>query len=219
VQIFVGDQHGLNTIEHQPAKIAAIEGIWETERGAPLMLFAWPNEKTRTNDYAISVPKVASLILTHEMDGEVKGLSEFGDKHPPVAQVFWTFRIMVGMGMLMLAASWLGAFMLLRKREMPRWLLRGYAALTFSGWIAVLAGWLTTEIGRQPYVVYGVILTADTASNVAAPYIMTTLIGYTLVYGLLLISYMVVLTQLARKEAEGKGREEPPLGALGPTVI
>ena len=219
IQIFVGDQHGLNTLEHQPAKIAAIEGIWETERGAPLMLFALPNEKTRTNDYAISVPRIASLILTHEMDGEVKGLSEFGDKHPPVAQVFWTFRIMVGMGMLMLAASWLGAFMLLRKREMPRWLLRGYAALTFSGWIAVLAGWLTTEIGRQPYVVYGVILTADTASNVAAPYIMTTLIGYTLVYGLLLVSYMVVITQLARKEAEGKGREEPPLGALGPTVL
>ncbi len=219
VQIFVGDQHGLNTLEHQPAKIAAIEGIWETERGAPLLLFAWPNEKTRTNDYAISVPKVASLILTHEMNGEVKGLVEFGDKHPPVAQVFWTFRIMVGVGMVMLAASWLGAFMLLRKRAMPRWLLRGYAALTFSGWIAVLAGWLTTEIGRQPYVVYGVILTADTASNVAAPYIMTTLIGYTLVYGLLLVSYMVVLTQLARKEAEGKGREEPPLGALGPTVL
>ncbi|MEO8006611.1 MAG: cytochrome ubiquinol oxidase subunit I [Betaproteobacteria bacterium] len=219
VQIFVGDQHGLNTLEHQPAKIAAIEGIWETERGAPLMLFALPNEKTRTNDYAISVPRIASLILTHEMDGEVKGLSEFGDKHPPVAQVFWTFRIMVGMGMLMLAASWLGAFVLMRKREMPRWLLRGYAALTFSGWIAVLAGWLTTEIGRQPYVVYGLILTADTASNVAAPYIMTTLIGYTLVYGLLLVSYMVVLTQLARKEAEGKGREEPPLGALGPTVL
>jgi cytochrome d ubiquinol oxidase subunit I len=219
VQIFVGDQHGLNTLEHQPAKIAAIEGIWETERGAPLMLFALPNEKTRANDYAISLPKGASLILRHEWDGEVKGLSEFGDKHPPVAQVFWTFRIMVGMGMLMLAASWLGAFMLLRKREMPRWLLRGYAALTFSGWIAVLAGWLTTEIGRQPYVVYGVILTADTASNVAAPYIMTTLIGYSLVYGLLLVSYMVVLTQLARKEAEGKGREEPPLGALGPTVL
>jgi cytochrome d ubiquinol oxidase subunit I len=219
LQIFVGDQHGLNTLEHQPAKIAAIEGIWETERGAPLLLFAWPNEKTRTNDHAISVPKGASLILTHEIDGEVKGLSEFGDKHPPVAQVFWTFRIMVGMGMLMLAASWLGAFMLLRKHEMPRWLLRGYAALTFSGWIAVLAGWLTTEIGRQPYVVYGVILTADTASNVAAPYIMTTLIGYTLVYGLLLVSYMVVLTQLARKEAEGKGREEPLLGALGPTVL
>lgn len=219
VQIFVGDQHGLNTLEHQPAKIAAIEGIWETERGAPLMLFALPNEKSRTNDYAISVPRMASLILTHDMDGEVKGLSEFGDKHPPVAQVFWTFRIMVGMGMLMLAASWLGAFMLLREREMPDWLLRAYAALTFSGWIAVLAGWLTTEIGRQPYVVYGVILTADTASNVAAPYIMTTLIGYTLVYGLLLISYMVVLTQLARKEAEGKGREEPPLGALGPTVL
>ncbi|HVY07734.1 MAG TPA: cytochrome ubiquinol oxidase subunit I [Burkholderiales bacterium] len=219
IQIFVGDQHGLNTLEHQPAKIAAIEGIWETEKGAPLMLFALPNKETRTNDFAVSVPKFASLILTHELDGEVKGLSEFGDMHPPVAQVFWTFRIMVGVGLLMLAASWLGGFLLWRKRQFPAWLLRGFAALTFSGWVAVLAGWLTTEIGRQPYIVYGLILTADTASKVPAPYIASTLVGYALVYGLLLVSYMVVLTQLARKEAEGKGREEPLPGAVGQQVL
>jgi cytochrome bd ubiquinol oxidase subunit I len=216
LQIWVGDQHGLNTLEHQPAKIAAIEAIWETERGAPLMLFALPNQETRSNDYAISLPKIASLILTHEFDGEVKGLSEFGDKHPPVATVFWTFRVMVGVGMLMLAASWLGALLLIRRREFPRWVLWMYSAMTFSGWVAVLAGWLTTEIGRQPYIVYGVILTADTASSVPARYIATTLIGYTLIYSLLLVSYMVVLTQLARKEAEGKGRELPAPGALGP---
>ena len=219
VQIWVGDQHGLNTLEHQPAKIAAIEAIWETERGAPLLLFALPNKVTRSNDYAISVPKGASLILTHELDGELKGLAQFGDKHPPVATVFWTFRIMVGVGMLMLAASWLGALLLMRRREFPRWMLWMYSTMTFSGWIAVLAGWLTTEIGRQPYIVYGLILTADTASMVPAPYIATTLIGYALVYSLLLISYMVVLTQLARKEAEGKGREEPAPGAMAPQVL
>ncbi len=219
LQILVGDLHGLNTLEHQPAKIAAIEAIWETERGAPLMLFAMPNEKTRSNDYGIALPQGASLILTHKLDGELKGLSEFGDKHPPVAAVFWTFRVMVGVGLLMLAASWLGALLLLRRGEFPRWLLRAYSGMTFSGWIAVLAGWLTTEIGRQPYIVYGVILTADTASKVPAPYIATTLIGYALIYTLLLISYMVVLTQLARKEAEGKGRDLPMRGALDPQVL
>jgi len=218
LQILVGDQHGLNTLEHQPAKIAAIEAIWDTERGVPLLLFAMPNKQTRSNDYAISLPKIASLILTHEIDGEVKGLSEFGDKHPPVATVFWTFRVMVGVGMLMLAASWLGVPSLIRRREIPKWLLLAYSGMTFSGWIAVLAGWLTTEIGRQPYIVYGVILTADTASAVPTRYIAATLVGYAVVYALLLVSYMVVLTQLARKEAEGKGRDEPLPGTLGPQV-
>jgi cytochrome bd ubiquinol oxidase subunit I len=219
LQILVGDLHGLNTLEHQPAKIAAIEGIWNTERGAPLLLFAMPNKETRSNDYAVSVPKGASLILMHKSDGEIRGLAEFGDKHPPVAQVFWTFRVMVGMGMLMLAASWFGALSLIRRREFSRRVLWGYAGMTFSGWIAVLAGWLTTEIGRQPYIVYGVILTADTASDVAAANIAATLAGYTAVYALLLVSYMVVLTQLARKEAEGKGRPVPLPGALGPQVL
>jgi cytochrome d ubiquinol oxidase subunit I len=126
---------------------------------------------------------------------------------------------MVGMGLLMLAASWLGSLLLIRRREFPRWLLRIYSAMTFSGWIAVLAGWLTTEIGRQPFVVYGVILTADTASTVPARYIAATLAAYALVYVLLLVAYMVVVTQLARKEAEGEGRDEPLPGAPGPQVL
>ena len=204
VQIFVGDQHGLNTLEHQPAKIAAIEGIWETERGAPLLLFAWPNKEERRNDYAIEIPGMASFILTHDIEGEVKGLNEFGDKHPPVAQVFWSFRIMVGVGMLMLLVSWTAAFVEWRRRLAPRWLLRALAAMTFSGWVAVLAGWLTTEIGRQPYLVYGVLTTAEAASNVPAPHIALTLAGYAIVYTLLLLSYMVVVTQLAIKEAAGQ---------------
>jgi cytochrome d ubiquinol oxidase subunit I len=219
VQIFVGDLHGLNTLEHQPAKIAAIEAIWETERGAPLLLFALPNKETRSNDYAIGLPKGASLILKHDPEGEIKGLAEFGDKHPPVATVFWTFRVMVGVGMLMLALAWAGAFLLMRRRDFPNWLLWGFAAMTFSGWIAVLAGWLTTEIGRQPYIVYDAILTVDTASTVPTSYVAVSLAGYALVYALLLISYMVVLTQLARKESEGKGRDLPAPGTLGVQVL
>ena len=209
VQIIVGDLHGLNTLEHQPAKIAAIEGIWESGRNVPLLLFALPNQAERRNDYAVAVPGVASLILTHEFDGEVKGLSEFGDKHPPVAPVFWSFRVMVGVGVLMLALSWLGALYLLRRREIPRRLLQGFAGMAFSGWLAVLAGWLTAEIGRQPYVVYGVITTAETASDVPAPYIALTLVSYLVVYTLLLISYMVVVTQLAVKDAAGEKPPEP----------
>jgi cytochrome d ubiquinol oxidase subunit I len=101
-----GDLHGLNTLEHQPAKIAAIEGIWHTEKGAPLTLFGWPNEKEGRTDYAVQVPKLASLILAHDINAEIKGLNEFPNAHPPVAPVFWSFRVMVGMGMLMLAVSW-----------------------------------------------------------------------------------------------------------------
>ncbi|HWQ37719.1 MAG TPA: cytochrome ubiquinol oxidase subunit I [Burkholderiales bacterium] len=204
VQILVGDLHGLNTLEHQPAKIAAIEGIWETGRGVPLLLFALPNERERRNDYAIAIPKGASWILTHDADGELKGLNEFPGAHPPVAAVFWSFRLMVGVGVLMLAFAWFGSVVLLRKREPPRWLLRGFAAMTFSGWVATLAGWYTTEIGRQPYLVYGVITTAETASSVPAGDIALTLIGYAIVYALLLVSYMVVLTQLAIKDATGE---------------
>ena len=203
VQIFVGDMHGLNTLEHQPAKIAAVEAIWETGRGVPLMLFAWPNEKERRNDYAISIPKGASLILRHSPDAEVRGLNEFRDQHPPVAPVFFTFRLMVGIGVLMLASAWIGGWVLWRRGELPRWMLRGFAALTFVGWIATLAGWLTTEIGRQPYLVYGMLTTAEAASTVPAGNIALTLIGYTAVYTLLLVSYLIVVTQIARKEAEG----------------
>jgi cytochrome d ubiquinol oxidase subunit I len=218
VQIFLGDLHGLNTLEHQPAKIAAIEGVWQTNRGVPLLLFAWPNAEKKRNDFAIGIPKAASLILTHDPDGEIRGLNEFEGKHPPVAQVFWSFRVMVGVGMLMLAIAWMGAFYLLRRRDPPHWLLLGFAGMAFSGWVAVLAGWLTTEIGRQPYVVYGVITTAETASAVPGAYIALALIGYALVYALLMISYMVVITQLALKEVDGEHATTQPTGTPNPVA-
>ncbi|MEO7710670.1 MAG: cytochrome ubiquinol oxidase subunit I, partial [Caldimonas sp.] len=159
VQIFVGDLHGLNTLQHQPAKIAAMEGVWKTERGAPLLLFAIPDGAKRLNHFALEVPRVASLILTHELDGEIKGLDEFRDRHPPPLPVFFAFRAMVGMGMLMLATSWVGVWLYRRARwrpeRLPRALLWVCAGMTFSGWVATVAGWYVTEIGRQPFIVHG----------------------------------------------------------------
>jgi len=121
IPVFVGDLHGLNTLEHQPAKIAAMEGIWHTEKGAPLLLFALPDEAGRKNDAVISVPKLASLILTHDTEGEIRGLDQFEGKHPPVAPVFWAFRVMVGMGVLMLLTSWFAALKLRRSGSLSTW--------------------------------------------------------------------------------------------------
>jgi len=198
LQIFVGDLHGLNTLEHQPAKVAAMEGVWQTERGAPALLFAIPNAQERRNDYAIGIPKLASLILTHELDGEIKGLDEFENAHPPVGPVFWAFRVMVGVGMLMLLTAWTSTWLMRGGRDLPRWLLRGLVGMTFSGWIATLAGWYVTEIGRQPWLVYGVLRTADAASKVPAPIIGLSLSAYLMIYVLLLLAYVSVLFHLAR---------------------
>ncbi|MGH8622642.1 MAG: cytochrome ubiquinol oxidase subunit I [Burkholderiales bacterium] len=211
VQAFVGDRHGLNTLEHQPAKIAAMEAIWKTEKGVPLVLFAIPNAEKRRNDFAIEIPKGASLILRHDPDAELKGLDAFAPNTPPVAPVFFAFRVMVGMAVLMIALSWLGAWMLRTGAVPPRWLLWTFAGFTFSGWIATLAGWLVTEIGRQPWLVTGLLLTADAAGPVSGAQLGASLTGYIITYGIMLIAYMVVLTHMA-----GKGsRPEPrPAAAM-----
>jgi cytochrome bd ubiquinol oxidase subunit I len=198
LQIFVGDMHGLNTLKYQPAKVAAIEAVWETEKGAPLTLFGFPNEETRKTDAAIQVPKLASLVLTHDIDGEIKGLNEFKGKHPPVAPVFWAFRVMVGVGMAMLLVSWWCAWSL-RRDAIKTLQLRILNAMAFSGWVALLAGWYVTEIGRQPWLVYGVMTTQQAVSNVAAPMVGTTLALYLILYAFLLVSYISVLFYLARK--------------------
>ncbi len=203
IQIFVGDLHGLNTLKHQPAKIAAMEGVWETERGAPLLLFAWPDEAARTNHVEIGIPKLASLILTHELDGEIKGLNEFQGAHPPVKPVFFAFRLMVGIGMLMLLTSW-GAWWLLRRRgwapeRLPRPLLGWMALMGFSGWVATLAGWYVTEIGRQPFMVYGQLRIAELASTTPSAHIALTLAAYVTVYLALIVAYVHVLRHLAKK--------------------
>jgi cytochrome d ubiquinol oxidase subunit I len=213
MQILVGDMHGLNTLEHQPAKVAAMEGNWETRGNVPLVLFAIPNERERRNDYAVEIPNGASFILKHKAEGVVPGLNDYVGKHPPVAPVFYAFRIMVGIGMAMLALSWLGSFFLWRRGEIPQILAWAFVAMTFSGWVATLAGWYVTEIGRQPWLVTGVLTTAQAASSVPAGMIGTTLGLYLAIYALLLVAYISVLFHLARK-AGGK----PPSEAPGYTV-
>ena len=211
LQILVGDAHGLNTLEHQPAKIAAMEGIWNTERGAPVLLFAWPNAARKRNDYAIGVPNGASLILTHTLNGEIKGINEFGDRHPPVFPLFWGFRVMVGMALLMLSVSWLSAWRLRKHGEPSPWLARALTAMTFSGWLATLAGWYVTEIGRQPYLVYGLLLTKDAASSTPAPMIGLSLAMYLSLYVCLILAYASVLLHLARKRG-APAKAAPDLG-------
>ena len=211
IQILVGDLHGTNTLKYQPAKIAAIEGIWNTEKGAPIVLFGWPDKLTKTNLYAIEIPKLASLILTHDPDGEVKGLNEFEGKHPPVAPVFWAFRVMVGTGLLMLLVSWFGVFTLCKRtvNTLPTVYLKTLAAMSFAGWIATVAGWYVTEIGRQPYIVYGVVTVAETAAKHAPAMIGATLAAYLVLYVFLLISYVWVVKGLSEKSTRGQAPTLP----------
>ena len=196
LQILVGDLHGLNTLEHQPAKIAALEAIWKTERGAALTLVGIPNEDERRTEYAVMLPRGAALVLAHDANAELKGLDSF-DEHPPVAPVFLAFRVMVGMGVLMLFLSWIGTWVL--RKNTPRWLLWSFASFTFAGWVATLAGWLVTEIGRQPWLVYGILLTADAAGGASGAELGASLTAYIATYAVLLLSYMVTLTHLAGK--------------------
>ncbi|CAM3702693.1 cytochrome ubiquinol oxidase subunit I [Polaromonas hydrogenivorans] len=216
LQILAGDFHGLNTMEHQPAKLAAMEGIWQTQKGVPAVLFALPDEKAKENRYEIGIPKLASLYLTHHLDGEVRGLNEFEGKHPPVAPVFWAFRIMVGMGMLMLAVSWSSVLQLAPWKKDParnlrNWQARALVAMTFAGWVALVAGWYTTEIGRQPWLVSGVLTAADAASQVVAPKIAFTLSLYLALYAALIVAYVSVVFYLARhKTPADSGMEDTP---------
>jgi cytochrome d ubiquinol oxidase subunit I len=212
VQIFVGDQHGLNTLEHQPAKVAAMEALWKTQRGAPLVLFALPDAATQSNRFALEIPRGAALILTHDPDGELKGIDAFPGAHPPVAPLFWSFRIMVGTGVLMLVTSWLGVWLIWRQRRnnsaltLPRWMLAGLVGMTLSGWLATVAGWYVTEIGRQPYLVYRYLKTAEAASNVPPAHIALTLTAYLIVYVLLIVAYVSVLRHMAEKPVEDLSR-------------
>ena len=214
LQILAGDLHGLNTLEHQPAKIAAMEGIWETQRQAPAVIFGLPNEGTRSNHYELSIPGLASLYLGHSLDAEIKGLNDFA-QHPPVAPVFFAFRAMVGIGLAMLAASWLAAWRSRRGRELPRWLLQVLVAMTFSGWVAVLAGWYVTEIGRQPWLVTGVLTTAQAVASVPAPMVASTLAMWLSMYVLLLMAYVAVVFRLARKADSQDGAPTAPAGPSG----
>ncbi|MEQ8656072.1 MAG: cytochrome ubiquinol oxidase subunit I [Hyphomicrobiales bacterium] len=227
LQIVAGDFHGLNTLEHQPAKVAAMEGNWETRGNVPLLLFALPDEEARENRFEIGIPNGASLILKHHADGVVPGLNDFVAEdgtpmHPPVNAVFWSFRIMVGTGLAMLALSWVTAGIIWRRGlENPNpWMLRAFVAMTFSGWLATLAGWYTTEIGRQPWLVNGVLRTYEAVADVPAPMVLSTLLVYLAIYVGLTLAYVSVLFYLARKAARGEPQKPmTPTSGAAVTMI
>lgn len=198
-QAFVGDMHGLNTLEHQPAKVAAMEGHWETGGHVPLLLFAVPDQAARTNHFEIAIPSMASIILRHDPAGVIQGLNDFPGEHPPVAPVFYAFRIMVGIGLLMIGTAWFCAWWMWRRGELPRLVLYGLAGMSFAGWVATLAGWYVTEIGRQPWLVHGVLTTAQAAGPVPAGNIALTLAMYITIYLLLLGAYVTTIFRLAMK--------------------
>ena len=203
VQIVVGDLHGLNTLKYQPAKLAAMEGIWETQKGVPAVLFAIPDQASQSNRYEIAIPKLASFYLTHDWNGEVKGIKEFGEQHPPVGPVFWAFRIMVGVGLLMLAVSWFATYELKFKSSLSKRTAIVLVAMTFAGWVALISGWYVTEIGRQPWLVHGVLTTAQAASQVPAGNIAISLAMYLTLYVALLSAYVSVVFYLAKKAVNG----------------
>jgi cytochrome d ubiquinol oxidase subunit I len=220
LQAVMGDFHGLNTLEHQPAKVSAMEGIWETKRGAPLKLFGWPDQEEEKTKYALEIPKLSSLILTHDLNGEVKGLKEWPkDERPPVAWVFWTFRIMVGMGVLMIFTGVTAAVLFLRKQLFSkRWFQLWCMAMTPTGFVAVLAGWFVTEIGRQPYIIHGVMRTAEAVSPVMGSQIALSLLAFSFSYVFVFGAGSYYIIRLIAKGPEDSektygahGIKEPPL--------
>jgi cytochrome d ubiquinol oxidase subunit I len=220
LQLAVGDLHGLNTLEHQPVKVAAMEGNWERGTGVPLLLFAWPDEAAEANRYEIGIPDGASLVLGHSPDAEVPGLTDVpADERPPVAIVFFAFRVMVGIGLLMIGAAWAGVLL---RRRLPAsrrflWLL---AAMTPAGFVATLAGWTVTEVGRQPWTVQGLMRTADSVTpQLAAPTVMTSLLLFAVVYHLVLAAFLYFAFRAVRNGPAPDAA--PPSGepVLAPNMV
>ncbi len=221
-QIVMGDLHGLNTLKYQPAKIAAMEGHWDTESPAPLILFGMPNMATEHTDYALKIPVLGSLILTHTLDGKLPGLKDFKPSDRPYAPVvFWSFRIMVGIGFLMLG---LGLFALVQRYRgwlyESVWLHRAAVAMAPSGFVALLAGWVTTEVGRQPFTVYGALRTADSVSPIGLPGVATSLAAFGVVYLLVFgAGFLFLMRLMAKPPVPGEAGPSPqqPLRSAGIT--
>lgn len=215
LQLVIGDLHGLNTQEHQPAKVAAMEGHFETRSGAPFYVVGWPDRDAAETKYALAIPKLGSLILHHDPNAEVTGLDAFpSEDWPNVALVFWCFRIMVGLGVLMiLYGACAGVLMLRRRLFDARWLHRWAVVMAPSGLIAILAGWFVTEIGRQPWVVYGLMRTADAASPVGAPGVAASLVAFVTVY---LFVFGAGVFYLLRLAARPTSAEPEPILQDGP---
>jgi len=221
VQMVLGDLHGINTREHQPAKLAAIEGLWDTGRGVPASIVGWPDETAERNDYEIAIPKLGSLYLTHDWEGEVKGLKDFPrDERPPVPIVYFSFRAMVGIAVLMLCFVVAGVVLALRGRLTNADVYLAACQWTAPlGFLAVLAGWTTTEVGRQPWTIYGMLRTADSVSPVlGGGDVLVSLLGYIVVYLIMFptgIWFMVRLVQAGPVEAE---RTQPPIESGRPAT-
>jgi cytochrome d ubiquinol oxidase subunit I len=219
LQIVAGDLSGLQVLHTQPAKLAAIEAHWETASGIPLVLFAWPDERAETNRYAVEVPRLGSLVLTHDLNGTVRGLKEWKpEDRPPVAIVFWTFRLMAGLGFLMLGIGIAGLVLRLTGRLYDsRWFLVATMLMTPSGFVSVLAGWVTAEVGRQPYVVYDLLRTADAVS----PTVLRGQVGLSL--GVFVVVYAIVFGAgtyyILRLIAHGPETPPPTRGVPGKTPM
>ena len=213
-QLLIGDMHGLNTFKYQPAKVAAMEGIWETEKGAALKLFGWPDQAEEITKYAIEIPNLSSLILTHDLNGEIKGLKEWPrDERPPVAPVFWSFRFMVGIGMLMIITGVAALILHFKKRLFDtRWFQYWCMALTPIGFGGVLSGWFVTEIGRQPWMIYGVLRTSDSVSPVIGSPVAISLAAFIVTYLFIFGAGSYYILHLVGK---GPSSEEEAYGAHG----
>jgi cytochrome d ubiquinol oxidase subunit I len=221
-QIVAGDLHGLNTLEHQPAKVAAMEGHFETQAGAPLYLVGWPDMAAERTRFALAIPKAGSLILTHDPDGLVRGLEEWpADERPNATVVFWSFRVMVGIGSLMALMGLAGLVLRFRRRLYDTgWLLRAAVAMGPSGFVAVLAGWITTEVGRQPWTVYGVLRTSDSLSPIGAPAVAGSLIAFVVVYTIVFGAGVLYLLRLMRtpvRADEPARASDTPIRSAGVT--
>ncbi|KXS39178.1 cytochrome ubiquinol oxidase subunit I [Modicisalibacter tunisiensis] len=219
VQAVVGDMHGLNTLEHQPTKVAAMEANWERESGVPLLLFALPDKSTQSNDFEIGIPHLASLILTHEWNGEVPGLREApADEQPPVWITFFSFRVMVGLGLLMIVFAVAG--LLLRRGGRlytSRPFLQGLRLMSVAPFIAVLAGWFVTETGRAPWLVYGMMTQAEAVTpSLTGGMALFTLIGYVAVYAVVFYAGVYYLTRVIRQGMTEEGEVEDVERAMRP---
>jgi cytochrome d ubiquinol oxidase subunit I len=211
LQLVIGDQHGLNTLKYQPIKVAAMEAHWDGSKPGDFHLFAWPDAKAQMNHFEISIPRGSSLILTHDPNGLFPGLKDVPPQdRPPLLNVFFGFRIMLAVGFFMIAAALYGLWLLWRGRLFTaRWYLRIVAHSWWVGFVAVIAGWVTTESGRQPWIVHDILRTADAASPVSAATVATTLTLFILVYGIVFSAGIYYLNRLIARGPQNDAVEMP----------
>jgi cytochrome d ubiquinol oxidase subunit I len=209
LQVLIGDQHGLSTLEHQPMKIAAMEGHWDGSKPGDFHIFAWPDQKAEKNHFEISIPHGSSLILKHVWNGLFPGLKDVPpSERPPVLPVFFAFRIMLAIGSFMVVAALYGAFLWWRGRLFEtRWYLRVMSQMWWIGFVAVISGWVVTESGRQPWIARGILRTADAISPVSAGHVLTTLILFVVVYAIVFTMGIYYINRLIEKGPQGRAVE------------